>query len=401
MAVKDQQITFPLVFMQPVVDVRGMCTALSLHFSPVEQHCDASQVVERLFREYQLLAKIGSVPCIIWVSDPANFRPELQGNLYAARIILRIPVEYCVQPEHYEQLEALRRQGFLLMADGLPEQGRFLPDAVTSMVVDASLAALPQVHDYLQSFMGTSLVENVTDRRQLERCKIAGFKWYIGEALPHLLPESVPGDTITRTRLMNLLDLVVRDANTFDIEAQLREDPVLSYQLLKLVGSAALGIKMEVQSLHQALNMLGRRQLQRWLQLLLYVHTTKDGGPSPLLFRVAVRAGMMESMLELQGAERDDQDIGFLVGMFSLLDSLLGMPMEQVLQSLTLSEAVRDALLRREGSLGKLLNLAEAAEYSRLPLKHHALHEAGITPEVYCQSLMKSYGWATKISQGV
>ena len=99
--------------------------------------------------------------------------------------------------------------------------------------------------------------------------------------------------------------------------------------MLKLVNSAAFALSTPITSFGQAIGLLGRRQLQRWLQLLLYARQRADGLPNPLLPLAALRAAQMESLCKQRGGDRDEQDLAFMIGVFSLLDVLLGMPMDR------------------------------------------------------------------------
>ena len=82
---------------------------------------------------------------------------------------------------------------------------------------------------------------------------------------------------------MTMLALLARDADSRELEAQLKQDPGLSYHLLKLVNSAAFSSGTHIASFGQAISRIGRRQLQRWLQLLLYARQHPDGPPNLLL----------------------------------------------------------------------------------------------------------------------
>jgi EAL and modified HD-GYP domain-containing signal transduction protein len=137
------------------------------------------------------------------------------------------------------------------------------------------------------------------------------------------------GDGTSRKRLLALLGLLARDADSRELEVLLKQDPALAYHLLKLVNSAAFALSSPIHSFGQAINVLGRRQLQRWLQLLLYARQQDDGLANPLLPLAAVRAhdGRLAKAL---GWDRDQQDMAFVAGVFSLLDVLLAMPMTEI-----------------------------------------------------------------------
>ena len=141
---------------------------------------------------------------------------------------------------------------------------------------------------------------------------------------------------------------------------------------------------------------LYRRQLQRWLQLLLYARQQDDGKIHALLPLAAVRAAQMEALCQLRGGDRDAQDLAFMTGVFSLLDVLLGMPMEEIIATLNLAPEVSAALLERNGELGALLALVESSAPSP-----DGLRRAGIDGETYWRSLLQAYQWAIQVSRNL
>lgn len=167
----------------------------------------------------------------------------------------------------------------------------------------------------------------------------------------------------SRAMALQLVQLVVNDADTHEIEDILRRDPTLSYHLLKLVNSLGMGTGRKVTSFGQAILILGRQQLRRWLNLMLFAARSDDVRSPMLLARVSVRARTMELLARETGEGKQVQEQAFMVGMFSLLGVLFGVPLGELLAPLSLSEAAQQALLAKSGALGELLALVEAAEH--------------------------------------
>ena len=194
----------------------------------------------------------------------------------------------------------------------------------------------------------------------------AGVLWVDGEW--YMAPPPRPNGTqaASRALALQLVQLVAADADSHDIEALLRRDPTLSYQLLRLVNSLGMGVVRRVTSFAQALIILGRQQLRRWLNLMLFAARQGDVRSPMLLARVAVRARALEMLARARGLDKLTQEQAFMTGMFSLLGVLFGMPLADVLAPLALSDAVQDALLERKGELGALLHVIETAERADL-----------------------------------
>lgn len=187
-------------------------------------------------------------------------------------------------------------------------------------------------------------------------------QWVEGDWFLAPPAKAVGAQAASRALALQLVQLVSADADTHEIEALLRQDPTLSYHLLKLVNSLGMGTGRRVTSFSQAILILGRSQLRRWLNLMLFSSREGDPRSAMLLSRVAVRARSMELLSKALGEDKHHQEQAFMVGMFSLLGVLFGMPLEEVLKPLTISESVQQALLSHEGEMGQLLCVVESAE---------------------------------------
>lgn len=162
-----------------------------------------------------------------------------------------------------------------------------------------------------------------------------------------------------RHRLLRLLDLVTNEASdNHAIETAIGIDPLLSVSLLRLVNSVSMGLARKIASFQQAIVILGRRQLRRWLMLLIYAQSGEGGG---LLLALAARRGHLLADLTrmLAPADHNLQDSAFMTGILSLADQALGLPLATVLKSLSLDDQVNAALLEHRGTLGRLVALVE------------------------------------------
>jgi EAL and modified HD-GYP domain-containing signal transduction protein len=154
--------------------------------------------------------------------------------------------------------------------------------------------------------------------------------------------------------------MVSKDADVKDVENGFKRDPALSFKLLRYINSVGFGLSCEIQSIRHALTILGTKQLYRWLTLLMV--TAGENSASPALMKTAITRGRLTELLGTDFFDKNDRDNLFIVGVFSLLDAMLEMPMDQVLEKVLLPEAVTDALLNHEGIYGPFLQLAEAVE---------------------------------------
>ena len=167
---------------------------------------------------------------------------------------------------------------------------------------------------------------------------------------PRCSAPSAPGPS--QLALIQLLGLVLRDADTPQIELIFKQHPNLTYNLMRLVNSVACGVNRNLTSVQQAIMVLGRTQLQRWLQLLLFTLQAGYGLPSPLLLMAATRGKVMELLAAKLQRNADYCDEAFMVGILSLIDNIIDKPLADIVNELNLGAQLTKALLEREGELG-------------------------------------------------
>jgi len=197
----------------------------------------------------------------------------------------------------------------------------------------------------------------------------------------------------SRALSLKLLQLVADDADTCEIEAIFRQDPVLAYHLLRLVNSLGVGVGRAVASFSQAILILGRQQLKRWLNLMLFAANRDDYRSAMLMAHVSVRARSMELLAKAGGHDRSVQEHAFMAGMFSLLGILFGMPLVDILNPLKLNDSLRNAVLHREGELGQLLNAVEKIEQADTAGLTGLLDGMNLSATEHNQLTLESHQW--------
>ncbi|MEW5885967.1 MAG: HDOD domain-containing protein [Pseudomonadota bacterium] len=204
-------------------------------------------------------------------------------------------------------------------------------------------------------------------------------RWLAGDWYLKLSPRGTAAQTASRQRAMALLKLLTQDADTHELEAVFRQDPTLSYQLLRLVNSAAVGARREITSFGQAILLLGRQALKRWVNLLLFAARDDDPRSAMLLAHVCLRARGLELLAQAAGQDRLAQDEAFMAGVLSMLDVLLGQPLPDILQPLRLSDPLRLGLLEGQSPIGALLRLWQAIEQRQPAAAVQQLAALGVT----------------------
>ena len=283
-------------------------------------------------------------------------------------VVFELTLDAAPDQAALDRCRTLRQRNYALaLADyrGLDERSRPLLSLLDIVKIDIARLDEATLHDLagsLQRLPLKLLAQGVDTREQMERCRDNGFKLFQGNYFAQ--PEIVGGRRLSATQssLIRLINLTGRDADTVVLEDAFKHEPALTLNLLRIVNAVGSGLVQRISSLRHAITLLGRRQLQRWLQLLLM---TPEGGAadatrSPLLQVAALRGRMMELLARKQ-SPRDNKlaDLAFIAGIMSMMPAALGLPMNEILEQIAMEPEVLQALAAREGPLGQLLALLE------------------------------------------
>ena len=198
--------------------------------------------------------------------------------------------------------------------------------------------------------------------------------------------------------LLNMLRLVQGDADTAEIAAAMKQDPLLSFRILRYLNSPALGLTHHIDSLAQALVILGRQRLTRWLSVLLFSVRDPRFGDWLLVENALTRGRLMEVLAE-QSMPGVAHDPLFLTGIFSCLGELLNRPLAETLNDMLLADDIRNALLEHSGPYAPLLAIAEASEDFDLPRMKATALAAGVDPATVNRALLAATAWASEVTE--
>ena len=169
----------------------------------------------------------------------------------------------------------------------------------------------------------------------------------------------------SRAKVLDLMNRVRTGAEQSELVEQFRHDPALSVRLLRYVNSPGIGLLHKVGGIEQALMIMGQDKLYRWLTLILFTGGQAQELDSAVLENALVRARVAEQLASkaLFAKARDEV---FVTGLFSLLDVVMRMPMEQVLKQVSLPIEITEAIVSQRGPYAPYLALAIACEQDDL-----------------------------------
>ncbi|MES2118725.1 MAG: HDOD domain-containing protein, partial [Pseudomonadota bacterium] len=315
--------------------------------------------------------------------------------------VLSIKTSELANPTTLQAVQALRAGGvgILLRDADLARIGNRLPTIASYVEVrfsGADVASQARSYALLKQSTVRMVGRPVTTWADFDACAALGLDAFVGKL--HLTPRpgtDAKGMNPAQTIIMQLMQMVKQNADIQQIEAVLKRDATLSYKLLRFINSAGFGAGREVQSLRQALALLGYTPLYRWLTLLLA--TASTSGYSPVLLETAVVRGRLAELLGQGALGKSEAENIFVAGMFSLLDRLLGIPMKEVLESIQLSDDVVAALLTRGGKYGPYLALAEACELNSALVASLAA-SLNLTPLDVNKAHLSALAWAQNVA---
>ena len=332
---------------------------------------------------------------------PEMLSADALHRMPPSRTVLSLPAATLDHPDTLQAVHALRAGGVGILLRNFARAPAGLRLASLASFVEvrfsgANVATQARAYAALKQSGLTMVARPVSNWADFDACAALGLNAFVGKL--HLTPR--PGTTTrgvnpAQAIILQLMQLVKENADLAQIEAVLKRDPTLSYKLLRFINSSGFGAGREVQSMRQALTLLGYAPLHRWLTLLLATASTT--GYSPVLLETAVVRGRLAELLARDTLGKSEAEHVFVAGMFSLLDRLLGMTMAEVLETIQLPEGVVEALLTRSGRYGPYLALAEACELNSdlvaalaIALKLH--------PEEINQAHLQALAWAQQMA---
>lgn len=400
---------------QPIVDCKQDLVAFELLFheavgrgAAVRADVGASaEVLVSAFGELGLEQVLGErrgfvrVDCELLMGDLLYLLPKEQ-------LVLEIPVAAPDGRLPIERLRELKGHGFRLAIEdvrAIDETLVTLLPLVDVVKVDAqSLASgeLAALVTALKRWPVAMVAVNVDTAELARACQKLGFELFQGRffAKPEVL--SSRRADLAKGALVRLLTMVLADADLDEIEQEFKRHPDLAFSLLRMVNSVASGLATRIGAVRQAIVVVGRKQLQRWIQLLLYTagqgQTRLQGA---LIQTAATRGRLMELLARRElPADIEYQDRAFTCGILSLMHVLMREPLEEIVGQLRLHETVSTALLTRSGSLGRLLALVEVKEENDVDSVSRALQAL---PFLQLADLvtadLEAVAWAARIDQ--
>ncbi len=397
--------SLPLLARQPIFNTQMKVVAYELlcRSSHVNQanfsngDAASSQVLLNAFTELSIASVVGNNLAFI------NFtRNLLQTALPFDRkqLVIEVIEGQQVDATMMHALKVLREHKFTIALDDFvltPETENLVSyaDIIKLDVLQLTAQDILAHIKYLKPFGVKLLAEKVETYEMLEFCKSAGFDLFQGYFLAR--PQIIVGRKMpdNKQSVLQLLAALQNPEIPVDvIEKMLARDTVLSFKLLRLVNSAAFGLVRKVDSLKQAILLLGLNKIKNWVNILAM--SNLGDKPHELSVSALTRARMCE-LIAHQFDGKSKSDGYFTVGLLSTLDAFMDAPLASLLDSISLSQHINDAILSQLGSEGKVLEITthyEKGEWEKIDWNY--LEDKGINAEHLAGIYLETLEWVDK-----
>lgn len=209
----------------------------------------------------------------------------------------------------------------------------------------------------LKSYDVRVIGAKIEDAKAYNLARKVGCDWFQG----YFFTEPTILETLVyepnQMHVLKLYNLLMEGINLDDITTEFENNPEITIQLLQFISSGAFHFQNKISSVHHILKLVGRNEVAEWLMLMVYSKSTsRIKEPFPLMRMIQYRAELMERLLESVNPEAGSNMIGeaYLVGVLSFADTILNKNMEDFLESVHVSDIVKNALLHESGTLGEV-----------------------------------------------
>jgi EAL and modified HD-GYP domain-containing signal transduction protein len=352
-------------------------------------------VVLNLLTELELKRIVGNKTA--WINVSREF---VLGGLVeavpAGQVGLEIPESELMLEGMVDALRELKDHGYRLALDDFrhrPGSDELLDlfDVVKLNMLELGREQLSEHVERLKPHGGVLVAEKLSTQEDHEFCVEAGCALFQGYFFCRPSMVAARGISANRLSLLQVVSALQNpEVQLEGVEQLIARDVALSFRLLRYVNSAFFGLRGDVRSIGQALALLGLENVRRWATLS--VLASIDDKPTELTVTALIRARFCELAGEQFGIASPAERC--TLGLFSVLDAMMDSPMHDVVASLPLAEDIRDALVRRRGKLGLLLDCVTTLETGEYGYTPSLVARAG---EIYFESLT----WANTAAESL
>ncbi|MFT6914421.1 MAG: EAL and modified HD-GYP domain-containing signal transduction protein [Motiliproteus sp.] len=402
----DQANSQTLMARQPIFDRQLKVIAYQLLYrSDIEGETDfldgEQASSEMLLNIYTSLSDEGTtkrVPAFVHLTREMLIN-QSAPQLLRKQIVIEVLEDSTIDQPLIDAVRKAKEDGFKLALDGFFFDAKYIPllKLVDIVKLDVQQLSTQEVEEQIQKlapYRITLLAQKIETLEQLYECIDQGFKLFQGHFLSK--PQIVKGKKVAPNTLalMQVVQELQRpDTTAAAVERLIIKDPLLTFKLLRIVNSASYALVRKVESLSQAVVMLGMEQVRKWATLISL--SSGSHKPSELSRSLLARGRMCELLAE--SMHYPNPSNFFMVGMMSDIGALLDMELDAVLEQIPLNDEIKAAIGKHEGTMGRILEAVLAYEHG----EWERLDAFDIDDDLYESAYRQSLTWAQDAMQAM
>lgn len=386
---------------QAVLDVHG-----AVHGYELFDRSSAGDAVEQVLSQHETL-QLADRKHLFMPASPAMIAGPLQDMVDPQLLVLQFSAVDSDDPTlialMLESMKALHERGFLLAIDRQAVKRSYAQwwPLVSYVKLDRETTAsslIEPVSKFVRTHVGAQPIAcHVDTKERFDYLRDLGIQYFQGDWFARPSRSRTATIKPSQAVVIQLINLLRSDAEFEEIEPLLKSDPSLAFNLLRAINASSMGLSCEITSMRHAVMIFGRNRLFRWASMLL---TKAREGSAPTVATTAMVRGRMMELIAAELLPPQECDNAFVTGVFSMLDVMLDMPLDQALSSLALPEAVADALLYGQGVLAPFLALAEACERAEDARFADVCEQLQLSGHQVNLAHLQALAWAEEVALG-
>ncbi len=390
---------------QPIFDSQMKVFAYELLFRDAADSSSAnfidgdvatSEVILNAFVNIGLNKVVGGHKAFINLTRAYISNPDLI-LVPSRQIVLEVLEDIEPDREIVNALKLFKQKGHIVSLDDFvfaPKYEPFLElaDIIKLDVMTLSNDEIIEHIKLLKPYHVKLLAEKVESHEKFEFLKNLNIDYFQGYFFSK--PNIIKSKVISSNRL-TVLQLIAKinspEANVNDLSKIISKDLSLSHRVFRFINSPLTGLRVEVDSIQQAVVMLGISMIKNWVTIMALA--TASSKPNELSKIALIRGRCCE--LLAKGSKQPKVDRFFTVGLFSSLDAMMDQPLEDIIAELPLSDEIRDAILEQTGVYGEALRCTLAMEHS----DHNLVSFQDLTFQELADIYLEAIHWADGLSE--
>lgn len=361
---------------------------------------DFDQATAQVIADGVALAQQGlTTPAPVCITVPRNLlRKEAVLALPPERTIVQVQDAETPDRSVVNACERLKELGFQV-AVAIPSYAALitLADIVFMDLRGREHGDVIKLLQKMADYPGQRLAEKVEDKQTFQMARSAGFQLFQGYFFAK--PKIIPGRKIQSAAAskIKLIQEVSRDDfEVATLSKIISTDPALSLRLLNFINSVHYSLSRKVESISQAIAIIGQRPLRQWLMAVLLADLNENPELEDVYYISVQRARFFEMLAESTKARPLNKDAMVLVGLFSKIDALMGIPLEEILDATPLDDSIKDSLLGKHDA-SQWITMAEAVEDGRWDEMQETLKRFDLSQVDAAIAYNKASVWASEL----